>query len=105
RSSFSFLPASLTGNYPLGTLDYTTSPDHYKLIRSTGRHAQPWPPYGRAALHMGWLIYARDYAYKLSLMIDTGCTAYHRAMAGYYCYTHSHRRPPLTSDSSCVCTS
>ncbi|KAG2044184.1 hypothetical protein BDR03DRAFT_938576 [Suillus americanus] len=90
--SFSFLPASLTGNYPLGTLDYTTSPDHYKLIRSTGRHAQPWPPYGRAALH-------------LSLTIDTGCTAYHRAMTGYYCYTHSHRRPPLTSDSSRVCTS
>ncbi|KAG2030442.1 hypothetical protein BDR03DRAFT_974570 [Suillus americanus] len=31
-TSFPFLPASLTGNYPLGTLDYTTSPDHYKLI-------------------------------------------------------------------------
>ncbi|KAG1870168.1 hypothetical protein DFJ58DRAFT_42207 [Suillus subalutaceus] len=49
---------SMAGNYSLGTFDYTTSPDHcHKLI---------WQPYGRAALHVGWPIYTRDYAYKLS---------------------------------------
>jgi hypothetical protein len=60
RSSFAFLPASLAGNYPLGTLDYTTSPDYYKLILSTckllNRQERIWVFFNIAYLPYGQML-------------------------------------------------
>jgi hypothetical protein len=51
---------SLAGNYPLGTLDYTTSPDHYKLILSTckllNRQERIWISFNTAYLPYGQML-------------------------------------------------